>query len=511
MTTSPLLIGLDIGTTTIKAIVFAANGQLMAEASVATPTHYPRPTWAYYNPTEIWGCTVTVLRQAIEQLDETNQIVSLAVASMGEAAVPVDVHGQPTYEAIAWFDQRTQPQRAWLEKHIGREALFNLTGLSLEPIFGLCKQLWFKENESEAYARTVYWLNMADYIAYRLCGVPATDYSLASRTLALDLQNLCWAKEMILEVGLRPKNFALLHPSGTGLGPLKPEAAQETGLPVSTLVSTGGHDHVCGALAAGVTEPGTMLDSMGTAEAIFIPLKQPVLEPQMAQQGYTQGVHVLAGRYYVFGGLYASGGSVSWWRDIVGQNIDYETLIFEAKHIPCGSLGTVFLPHLRQANSPNNDAHSRGAFIGLTTDVKRGVMFRAVLEGIAYEAHQSLTGLEAYPSVESPRQIYVTGGSTRNELLLQIKADIFNRVLHVSPVTEATCLGAALLGGLGAGVYANVEAALEALTDRHRQIRPQPDQAAQYALYYRQVYQKVYHALREVHHAIVDGQGLPLS
>src|SRR5262245_7278440 len=249
MRTEPLLAGIDVGTTNIKAILFTPAGQTVAEASVPTPTHYPRPTWAYYDPEEVWQATVQALRQVTSQVATSGQIVSIAVTSMGEAATPLDAQGRPTYEAIAWFDQRTQAQVAWLAQQIGRDRLFELTGLSLQPIFGLCKLLWLKENQPEAFARTVRWLNMADYIAYRLSGVQATDYSLASRTLALDLRRLQWAEALLAEVGLSPSLFAPLVPSGTRLGLVTPQAAEATGLPSTAWVAAGGHDHVCGALA----------------------------------------------------------------------------------------------------------------------------------------------------------------------------------------------------------------------------------------------------------------------
>jgi len=502
MTDEALLTGIDIGTTNIKAIVFDIMGQIVAEASVPTPIHYPKPGWAYYDPHELWQATSTVLRRTSEQVTDPARIASVAVASAGEAGVPLDVHGQPTYEAIAWFDQRTQPQVAWLATSIGKERLFDISGLSLQPIFGLCKLLWIKENEPDAFGRTVRWLNLADYIAYRLCGVPATDYSLASRTLALDLRHLQWHAELIKEIGMPPDLFAPLCGSGTRLGPVKSEAARETGLPTSAQVSAGGHDHVCGALAIGVTEPGLVLNSLGTAEAIFVPLEKPLTDPKMSRQGYTQGAHVVADHYYVLAGLYTSGACVDWLRDILGEAVDYATLIAEAEQIAPGSLGAYFLPHLRIANPPHDDPKSRGAFIGLSTDVKRGALFRSVLEGLAYEARLSLETLLDYPGMAKVHQIYTIGGGTRNSLLMQIKASVFKQTITVINITEATTLGAAILGGLGAGLFADVPSALAGLSFSQTLVEPDRDQAELYDTYFRQVHQQVYPALRSLHHTI---------
>jgi xylulokinase len=502
----PLLVGVDVGTTNIKAVLFEPDGQPVAEASVPTPTHYPQPTWAYYQADELWQGTVTALRQAITQVDNPNRIASVAVASMGEAAVPLDAHGQPTYDVVAWFDQRTQAQADWLDRAIGRDRLFDITGLSLQPIFGLCKLLWLKENQPDAFARTVRWLNMADYIAYRLCGVPATDYSLASRTLVLDLRRLQWHRDLIQEVGLSPDLFAPLYPSGVRLGQVTTEAAALTGLPPTAQVATGGHDHVCGALAIGVTEPGSVLSSMGTAEAVFLPLQQPLTDPAMGGQGYTQGAHVAAGHYYVLSGLFTAGGSVEWWREILGKEIDYGTLIAEAEQVPPGSLGVGFLSHLRQANPPYNDPKGRGAFIGLSTDAKRGTLFRAILEGLAYESRHTLESLLAYPGVESIQKVFATGGSTRNPLLMRIKATVLNQAIIVAKVAEATCLGAAILGGLGAGVYADVPSTLAQLRHEQTVVEPVADEVALYEAYYQQIYRQLYLALKPLHHAIYQLQ-----
>ncbi len=501
MAVEPLLVGVDVGTTNIKAVIFDPRGQTVAEASVPTSIHYPQPTWAYYDPEEIWQSVVKVLRQATGQLDDVNQIVSVAVASVGEAGVPMDGQGQPTYEAVAWFDQRTQPQAEWLERTVGKDRLFAITGLSLQPIFGACKLLWIKENQPDAFARTVRWLNMADYIAYRLAGVPATDYSLASRTLMLDLARLQWDEALIQEVGLSPDLFAPLQPSGTALGPVTAEAATATGLPTRAQVATGGHDHVCGALAVGVTEPGAVLNSLGTAEAVFVSLEQPLADPEMGRQGYTQGAHVVAGRYYVLAGLYTSGACVEWWREVLGSEVDYASLIAEAEQVPPGSLGVGFLPHLRLANAPYDDPKGRGAFIGLSTDAKRGTLFRAILEGLAYESRHALDSLLSYSDVVPLRNIYTIGGATRNRLLMQIKATVLNQTITVAEVAEATSLGAAILGGLGAGVYADVPSALEMLRYAQIPVEPVADQVSLYEAYFRQVYQQIYLTLRPLHHA----------
>ena len=188
-----------------------------------------------------------------------------------------------------------------------------------------------------------------------------------------------------------PALFAPLRQGGSPLGPVTPEAAAATGLPEGACVAVGGHDHVCGALAVGVTETGTMLNSLGTAEAIFLPLERPLTDPEIGHQGYTQGAHV-AGQYYVFGGQYTSGASVEWLRDVLGGG-DYDALIAEAEEVPPGSSAPSSCPTCAWRTRPTTTPRARGAFVGLTTDVGRGALFRAVLEGLAYDSRNSLEPL----------------------------------------------------------------------------------------------------------------------
>ncbi len=497
-----LLVGVDVGTTNVKAVVYEPTGQAVASGSVPTLTHYPRSGSAHYVASELWEQVVAALRGALGQLAPGRhaEIGSIAVTSMGESGVPLDTHGEPMFDVIAWFDTRSERQADALADRFGRESLFAASGLSLQPIWSLCKLLWLRDLEPHAFTRTVRWLNVADYIAYRLSGVHATDYSLASRTHALLIRERRWNEALLLELGLRVDLFAPLVESGTRLGPITPEAAQETGLPTSTVVAAGGHDHVCGALAAGVVEPGTILNSIGTAEALFLPLLQPIADPALGEQGYTQGAHVVPNRYYAFGGQYTSGAAIDWMRSIVGSDVPYADLIAEASATPPGSLGVCFLPHLRMAAPPHDDPHPGGAFIGLSTDAKRGTLVRALFEGLAFESRASLDPLLEHASLSPPAEIVAIGGVTRNDLLMKIKASILNRPITVAGVEEATTLGAAILGGLGAEIYPDIPTALRTRDHPATEVMPDPDESRVYETIYQGVYRHIYPALLALKH-----------
>jgi xylulokinase len=503
MTSSPLIAGLDVGTTNIKALIADFDGTVLSIASVPTPTHYPEPGWAYYEPTEVWTSVCDVLLKATSFLKESSRIVSIAVASVGETAYPVDRDGLATHHGIAWFDTRAKTQADWLTENIGAERIYRSCRMSIQPIYGLCKLLWMRDNEPYALAKTASWLNTADFIAFRLSGEKATDPSLASRALLFDVDKYAWASDILLDCGLSPDLLAPLKRSGTAIGTVLPDVARIIGLPVSAVVTTGGHDHVCGALGVGVVDPGTVLNSLGTAEAHFIPIDKPLMQPEVAAQGYSVGGHVAWGRYYAIGGLYSSGGSVDWVKSLLG-NLDHAELLQMASVVPPGSQGVCFLPHLRIANPPFGDAPSRGAFVGLTGDVNRGTLYRAVLEGIAFEAKLCLDGLLSYAGIADVSRIVAIGGSTRNDLLMSIKASIYGEPITIPETEEATALGAAILGGLGADVYQNIDDVRSSVIQRVRLVEPERELMQAYEERF-STYKYVYPSLKDLN-ARIDNE-----
>lgn len=496
-----LILGIDLGTTSTKAVAYDVRGRMVASSSQPTITHYPRPMWAHFEPEELWGAAAAAVRDVVSHVGDPARIKSVAVASFAEAGVPIDANGVPTYNMIAWFDRRTIPQADWLVETIGEQRLFERSGLALQPIFTLCKFLWLKENEPDAWARTRGWLMADSYIAWRLGGAPASDFSQAARTLAFDLQQLTWDTDLVRRVGLDPAILSPVMPAGTAIGTVNKAGAEATGLAEGTIVGVGGHDHVCGAFAAGVTQHGAVLDSMGTAEALFVALDAPIWDQDFGWAGYTQGAHVVAGKYYAFGGLYTSGASVDWIRSVTGRE-DRMSLTGEAEAVPPGSYGATFMPHLRLGGPPNIDGRSRGAFLGLTTDIDQGALVRAVYEGLAYEARFSIEPLVAFAGADTLPDFTVIGGSARNELLLKIKASVMNRPHHVMAIHEATALGAAMLGGLSAGVYRNADDVRSTIALKSTTIEPEPEAARFYEEFYQSVYKQLYATLKPLNHAI---------
>ena len=504
--TPPLLLGIDAGTSRVRALVFTHLGEVLAQGSQAASTERPQIGWAEQDPEAIWDACFQAVKAAVSGIDQPSRIRGLAIASVGEAFVPLDQAGQPTYPVIAWYDERPQQQVRELVERIGSARLFDVTGLTADPTFSLLKLLWLKSHAADALNRTRRILNVTHYLAWKLTGEPGSDYSQASRTLAFDLHRRVWADDMIRECGIDPTLFQPLRPLGAKLGSILPEIAKGLGLSPDCAVGVGGHDHLVGALAADALKPGVMLNSLGTAEAVTLALERSIADPVLSSRGFNQGVLMLKDEPipYVFGGFQTSGASIEWFRSLFGRNVTHEALIQEAKMAPPGSEGVTFVPDLRGKLIPHNDPLARGAWFGLNADVGNATLYRAILEGLAFEARQSIDAIRDIDGVPEIRSIRAIGGNTQNELLMRIKASVYQKPVIANAMPEATALGAALLGGLAAGMWPDLETALSGLTRNQRQIEPVDEWMDLYEQKYQRIYRNAYAALRPLNHAAHD-------
>ena len=393
-------IGLDLGTTGIKAVAFDGHDRQLALATVPTPTNYVPAGGAEYRAEELWAAACSVLRGVTEQLTASGHVAAaIAVASMGESGVLVDSAGQSVAPVIAWFDARTEPQAAWWREHVGAERTQAIAALQPRPVFAAAKMLWTKAHLPDAWAAGQHWLNMADWATHRLSGVMATDHSLASRTMLFDLAARTWSDELIDAAGLDPTMLAPLIESGQRVGTVTLEAAESTGLRAGIPVGAGGQDHVCAALALDVTEPGMLLDSIGTAEAFFLVTDGVDDTDRLAVAGIAQGAHVEPGRTYAMTGLAPGGGRIDQAREDSGLDWD------------------AFLA------TPEADA---------------------VIESVAVDGQAMIAELLDAAGAADVRHI-ATGGGSRNHRLIERKQAIGGRPITVAPETEATALGAAIL------------------------------------------------------------------
>ena len=476
---SSCLIGIDVGTQSVRAIAFDTSGRKIAGAARPTPIERT-PSGGEHDPDLIFATVVDVLAEVGGAL-AGRPVAGMAVASFGESAVLVDAGGKAVCRSIAWFDRRTEAEGRGLGEAVEPARLFAITGHAVDPTFTLLKLAWMNRQWPEAAARAKTVLMMADWIAFRLCGEAATDATLAARTLYFDLHRRRWSDELFARAGLAGARPAPLRPSGTALGAVRTDILAATGIAGRPVVGVGGHDHLVGSFAAGLAAPGDTLDSLGTAEALLLITAAPLADPEILRQGYLQGAIATDRQMsYLTAGIFSSGGAVEWLRGLLDRPSHAE-LIAEAEAVPVGSDGVVFLPHLGNAPPPTPDPDARGVFAGLAAGTSRGALFRAVLEGLAMQARLMIDGMIRLAGGEATGEIKVIGGGSRNRLFLTIKANAFARPLRVIDEPEATALGAALLGGLAAGLWPSLAAALGDLDRREHIVEPESELVERYA------------------------------
>ena len=444
------LIGIDVGTTNLKALMFDETGKIAGEAHRPSPISLLENGGATFCADKIWKICCDLLTALIRQQEDAgmrkirDDVAGIAVTGMGEAGVPLDQDGRVLYPAIAWFDPRTERYLAWWEKSFGADRMFAITNLRNQHIFTVNKLLWLKENEKEVFQKTKKWHCIPDFIAYRLTGCSAMDYSIATRTMMMNMATKTWSQEILDHAGISPELLPALVPSGTKVGEVTPEAAALCSLKAGIPVFAGGHDHVCGALAAGVFSPGVVLDSSGTCEEVLVSAECLDETVALSRDGFNAGCHVSSGQYYISGGIPASGASVDWFQR------EFQKPVGTAAHSEPGARGVMFLPHLRGSSSPWRDGVSKGAFLGVQARHGWEDFMQAVYEGVAFELRLSV---ERLLKGARPSRVVSIGGGTKNSQWLQIKADVLGCEIEVPQVQECTALGAALLAGIGAGVY----------------------------------------------------------
>ncbi len=489
-----MLLGVDVGTTHCKAGLFRPDGTAVKIASRPTLARHADGGWAYFEPEELWQTVADALREAASA-SGSEPIAAVGIASMAETGLLLGKRtGAPRSFVVPWFETAAQPQADWIKAQADPLERFQRTGIRSSFKSGLAKILWLESLEP-GITDNATWLSAADYIACRLTGQLGTDYSLATRTYAFRIDTREWDTEWLGRLGLPAGLFPPARLGGTPLGSVSHAVASSLGIAPGTRVAVAGHDHVCAALAAGATGPGVVFDSIGTAETLVGALAGRGLGKLEFESGLVYGCHVVQGTDYWMGGLSASGRSVEWLRGILGDPpLDYSALLAlleERDRVPGDIL---YFPYLlgNQSRAPAADA--RGALLGLTDKHTRADLALAVLEGTAYEMETIRRTAEQVNGIRIERLV-AAGGGVRNPRWLQVKADVSGCEIEMLPAAEATLLGAALLAGIGAGVYANAAEAVAAACREGAQVfSPDPKRHVEY----RERYEKEYVPFQQV-------------
>jgi xylulokinase len=501
-----LFIGLDIGTTSIKAAAYDAELGLVTYVAVRqTPVMHPLPGFSEHDPEALWQTVAECLREVTAATGRAPS--GLAIASFAEAGVPLDAAGRTLYPFIAWYDRRCEAQAAWWETQLAANDLHAITGQRVTPSFGVNKWLWIRDNLPEVAGRMARWLSAPDYILWRLTGEQVTDCSIASRTLLFDQSTLNWSPEMLQRAQMDRAQLPRVQPSGTIAGAVTSAAAQATGLPLGMPCVLGGHDHLCAGLAGGGYAPGIVIDSTGTAEATLVIMPAFHTGAQAAQAGYACYAHVVAGQYVFKAGLKAAGGAIEWLaRQLAGSGVQPEALPYGALSAAAEAgiatrAGPVWLPHLIGSGTPEGDRHSLAALVGVRIEHQAGDLFRGMLESLACWLRHNLESM-AELTGQHPEQVVLLGGTLRLHLLAQLKADVTGLPTIVPELPEASATGAAMLAGLGTGYFDSPAAAVASLHYDHTMYEPDPARTTWYDRLYRDVYRRLYGTLAEVNHTL---------
>jgi len=445
-----LLLGIDIGTTNTKLSVYSEDGELRCLKSFSTPCHTDQ-CGTFYQPEEIFNnliYTISSIQKAIKR-----DIVALSVSSFAETLVGIDKNGNPITKAIAWFDTRTKELFQKTKEKFNEEEIYNTTGLLPYHIYSFYKLLWCKENQSELFKRVDIWTSMSGYILYAFCGEASFDYSLASRTMLFDQRNRCWWKKLLHFLDIPSKRMADLLPSGTALGKIKMVVADNTDLPEGLIVVTGGHDHLCAALSAGVYKAGNVLISTGTTESLTMSLDDiPIIDVLSLRRPFTWGRHSAFPHYYAMNGIYGGGYSIDWILKVLGNNYS----IFDSISLPKDIDIPIFFPYLRGSDYEE----ARGAILNLDSSMDKEKILQGVVAGLCFEFRSVWKEMEASFSL-SVENVTNVGGGTKNHYWMKIKSTILGHKITVPEDKEGSSGGAAILAGIASGIYSDIQDAFK--------------------------------------------------
>lgn len=472
--TGALLLGLDLGTSGVKAILVNEQGEVERSATTPLDLSTPRPGWAEQDPDAWWAAAVESIGAVLVD-GAAARVAGVGISGQMHSSVFLNGAGEVIRPALLWCDGRTTEECREITVRVGGEERLRdqASNPALEG-FTLPKVLWLRNHEPESFARLATVLLPKDYLRYRLTGVLATEPSDASATLMYDTASLRWSQEILKAVDLPESIVPDVGGSAEILGRVTAEAAALTGLPAGTPVVGGGADNACGAAGVGVVAPGEAVASWGTSGTVLAPTGEPKVDPLLRVHTFC---HVVPGTWYLMGVVLAAGGAFAWYRDELArelagnQNADLR-LNEEAATVAPGADGLTFLPYLQGERTPHRDASARGAFVGLSLAHSRAHLTRAVLEGICFALRDSVSILQG---LELPlAHLLLTGGGARSPFIRQLQADVYGLPVGTVNREEGPAYGAALLAGVGAGIFPDLVTAARSTLTRSALEQPDP-------------------------------------
>ncbi|MGC9396621.1 MAG: xylulokinase [Anaerolineae bacterium] len=509
--TRDLVVGIDSSTTACKAILWNTRGVALAEGRAALPLSMPRPAW-HEQPAEAWWeACVQAVRAAVSCVD-VSRIAALCIAPQRETFVPVDEAGTPLRPAIVWMDERARDVLPAIDREYGAERIHRETGKPLSGNLTLGKIAWIREHEPDVFTRTAKYLDVAAFLTYKLAGHARTGWGCAGPTGLFDMRANDWDVDLLAYLGVDVKQMPEAYPPGAVVGMVTPDAAALTGLPAGLPVIAGVGDGQAGGLGVGITQPGQAYLNLGTSV-----VSGTHANVYVTDRAFRTMVSAIPGSYSLETVLLGGAYTVSWFAEKIAESVNerisesgshqpatsnqqpvaIEALYDEAiADIPAGAEGLLLVPYWNSAMNPYWDATASGIVVGWRGIHTRAHLYRAILEGVAFEQRLHTEGVEAALG-EAVESYVAMGGGAKSERWLQIIADVTGKPVYRAAVTDAAALGAGILAATGAGLFPDVHAAAEAMT----RIAPKPllPDEARYEIYsqlYTEIYRHLFPALQ---------------
>lgn len=484
---------LDLGTTGCRTFIFDLTGTIIASDYQEWESYYPSPSFVEQDANVWWKSIKITIENAIKKsgIDKT-EIVSLSVTNQRETIVPVDKDGSPLHNALVWQDRRTINQVEYIESMIGSSKIYETTGLTIDPYFSATKILWFKDEKPEIYHKAHKFLLVSDFIIHKLTGKFYTDFSNASRTMLFDISKLKYSEDIASELELDLDKMPEPLESGIDIGEV---ATDETLFDKKTLVVTGAGDQQSAALGVGVVSHGEIKCTTGTGSFILAYLSQPKFDPK---KRVLCSCHAVPGAWVQEASIFTTGAVLRWFRDQVGYaecvaaqegQDPYDLITAEAEKSTIGANGLLLIPHFVGAGAPHWNPHAKGIIFGLALGHERKDLYRAILEGVAYEIRKNI---EVFKELGiEPKELMLTGGGSRSNFWNQVYADVLGITCVRNIVEEATSLGAAILAASGAGIFPDIAKAAENLCKVDKKWVPNDDR--------HELYEKLYNFSNEMY------------
>lgn len=495
----PLLLGIDVGTSSVKAVLVDAQGNIHSTGQAEYPLHHIKPGWVEQDPEDWWHGTCKAVKEALAKVsDGAEKIQGLAISCQAPSLLSLDRTGQPLRPAMIWMDRRAEAETLKLAELMRADRIHQITGNRPDAFYLAPRLLWLQNNEPEVMKRTWKFVQANGYINYRLTGQVTLDPSNAALLQLRNYQKEEWSEAMCDASGVKSSQFPEVMAAHMIQGKVTVQASEATGLKTGTPVMAGTVDSSSAAIEAGVVEPGIVAEMTGTSTVVIMPNDTGLTEPSFIAMP-----HALPGLHLLLAAMVSSGGCLRWFRDQFGQQevkaasegkVDaYDLLTNQASEVSLGSDGIIFLPYMMGERSPIWHTNARGVFVGLSLATRKAALIRSILEGTAFALRHNIE--VAKQAGAEVREVRSVGGCSTNNLWNQIKADVLGLPIVVPRMSVGSPFGAAIIAGIGVGMFPDIRQSLTEMVHLDRRFEPVQANHERYMRNY-QVFRDIYEHLK---------------